>query len=250
MVGLDATSQIKDLIKEKIDLNQTLESGDIVYVSYYIDFDFRSIKYKIDEYLSSKNINVKFTVNIKEANTLLIAVKDVNAFSLNVDRMDLIQVNNYFIREFGENNPYSEAVHAIACDFKIIDKDNLFNLVHSELSIVDKEAFDTLNEMLKSNDTETISLAIEIISNANRVDNSSYCYLVELYETHSFRLLSTNNIAAFEFVTSISNDERYEKYIKEKYVNKKGETNIVFSKEYTVDMFNKIKDITADIVRP
>lgn len=243
MIDTKEPKSFIDEIKERMSQNDFLVTGDVVYVSYYIDFDFRSVKYKIDEYLHNRDLKVKFTVDIKEANTILIDFKDINSFSLNAWSVsaDADKINNFFLQEFGENNPYSEAMYALDNNFKIINKDNLFNLIHSDLTIIDKEMFDNLNEMLNNNYAENYNLAIEIIANSNRTDDESYFYLAELYDTHSFRLLSTNNLSAFEFVTSISNDPRYDTFIKNK--TKGSSPEIVFSKTYTVEMWNKIKDI-------
>jgi hypothetical protein len=225
--------KIKEIQK---DTSVNLETGDIVFISEYVQFDYAVIQHKVVDYLNNKNINITYAHDIKQANTLIIDINDVLIIDVYPEpetAISKIKVqNNIFPTKYA---PYNEILYALNNNLKVINKKIFFDKIHNDLILIDETMYNSLYEMFESKQKEDIDLASEIISNTNRTDETTYDYLVKLYDKHVSKVI-LSNFSSFEFVTSITNDPRFESKMAELYSVKEVSMIVALS-----DMINETK---------
>lgn len=199
--------------------SSTINNGDKIYISEYSGLDFGIAKYKIDDYCNAKGIT--YTLSDQEfANAIIIDVDDLT-------RSFLLQ---YYVAVPGEPRltiptdvnsypPYCEMVRAFNLNQKIINLSTLIDEVHTDLTMLDEDMYNSLFEMFSSRDPESHKLATEIITNLNRNDETTLGYVLKLYQEFYNQLITSGNPATYEFLTAV---EKYrEKVMKEEETNNK-----------------------------
>lgn len=183
--------------------SNTITNGDKIYISEYSGFDFMIAKYKIDDYCNAKGIT--YTLSEQEfANAIIIDIDDLT-------RSFLLQ---FYIPVPGEPlpmppsdvtsyPPYREMVRALNLNQKIINLSSLIDEVHTDLTALDEDMYNSLVDMFSSKDPESHKLATEIITNLNRNDETTLSYALKLYQEFYHQLIISGNPATYEFLTAI-----------------------------------------------
>ena len=190
-------------LNERLNNNQTISNGDVIYVSEYSIFDFDILKYKIDEFCFNKKVNYTLTSNQSMSNTIIIDIDDLTRSFLLQHYIPMPGEPLPAPPDINEYPPYKEITKALDLNQKIIDLKFLLNAIHGELTTIDEETYQSLKDMLLSSDSENHKLATEIITSSNRNDKTTLDYLFKIYDDFYIKLIMSGNSSTYEFLTSI-----------------------------------------------
>ncbi len=226
-------------LNERLNNNQTISNGDVIYVSEYSIFDFDILKYKIDEFCFNKKVNYTLTSNQSMSNTIIIDIDDLTRSFLLQHYMPMPGELLPTPPDINEYPPYKEITKALDLNQKIIDLKFLLNAVHEELTIIDEETYQSLKDMLLSSDSENHKLATEIITSSNRNDKTTLSYLFKIYDDFYNKLIMSSNPSTYEFLTSI--ERHREDKVQKDFVEKHDITHMKGSQ-----IINWIMEVTRE----
>lgn len=165
------------LLKEKISNDDgILIANDIIYCAGGTQKDFDLIKDKILEFYNPDIISI-ILVSKQKAATVIITDRGLVG--------EDIQMSNYVYD--------SEINYAISNNQRIIPYTKFSEAIHSKLVIIEDKMFNNLIPMIKSKDRDSMTLACEIMSNANRTNKESIKNIIKLtYELNDSLISGIN----------------------------------------------------------
>ena len=155
-------------LKDKVlNDNGLLVANDIVYCSSDVESDFKLIKDKTLEFYHQKNISIFVSAYLNGANVLIVDKQTILS-----DRYD------------------PEIGHAISHNQRIIMFSKFSEMIHSNLVVIDQKMYQNILKMIKSSDRDTLHLACEVMSSANRTDPESLDNIMRLCTEFEVSLFS------------------------------------------------------------